>query len=139
MLAMALATGIPESVQWHQHRDGESWWVEVDSPVTADRRRLEVLLRHDGAVDVSFHSDLIERSPAEAHFPLEDGREAETFQAVAQLVAELVSEHRVLAFRRGWFRGGREFLRPSELTPANLRTLELVLSWRGTYDSRPAR
>jgi hypothetical protein len=134
ILERLLTAEIPESRSWTRGASAGGWWTEVPSPAAPGERRLEVELRQDGDVDVRFHYSAKSRGPAEAHYPVVDGHEAEVLRHVARFVADLLAERLVLAFRRGWFRGGREFIPPAELTPEHKRQLECVISWRGTYD-----
>ena len=138
LLEQSLAAAVPEWPLWQSATMGDWWHAEVESPAVPGRR-LEVVLREDGDVDVCVHWDPSARGPEEAHFPVEEGRAPDTYRAVATLVADLAAERLVVAFRRGWFRGGREFLRPSELTPERRRTLSWIVSWRGTHDWRARR
>jgi hypothetical protein len=140
LLDRALADEIPESHAWTREALAGSWRVVLPSTVAPSERRLEIELRPDGDVDVRFHYSRASRGPAEAHGPVDAGREAEVFREVARFVADLLAERVVLAFRRGWFRGGREFIPTTELTPERRRRLAQVVSWRGTHDwVAPAR
>ena len=134
LLERALDAEIPDSRTWAREAVAGSWCVALPSPVAPDVRRLEIELRPDGDVDVRFHHGLAGRGAAEAHCLVDDGREAEVFREVARFVADLLAERVALAFRGGWFRGGREFIPTTELTPERRRPLEHVVSWRGTYD-----
>ena len=136
LLESALAEALPASRAWTRNAGGGTWWVEVSSPTATDGRRLTVELRPDGDVDVRFYvgPSGIGRGPYEAQWPVPEDQEPEVMAAVARFVAALVDERLVLAHRRAWLGGGREFVEPGELTPARRRRLDWVASWRGTYD-----
>ncbi len=102
-------------------------------------------LRPEGDVDVRLEYDAPHpatgRGPAEAHFLIATegaAGDADALAAVARFVADLLAERFVLALRSGWFRGGREFLAPAELTPERRRGFDRVVSWRGAYDEPAA-
>jgi hypothetical protein len=138
----ALSAALPESRNWERgwtHRpDGASWWVETSSPAAPDGRKLGIYISAAGDVTVSFFVGPtgVGRGPYEGQLALPEGeeKEVEALEDTARFVAELVEERLVLAYRRGWVTGGREFIAPTALTPERRRSLEWVASWRGTYD-----
>ncbi len=147
--APALAALVPESRGGARDRGADGWCTgstAAPAPALAGARRLAVELRPDGDVDVRLHygapHPATGRGPAEAHFLVaSDGAagEADALAAAARFVADLLAERLVLALRRGWLRGGREFLAPAELTPERRRRVDRVVSWRGAYDWPAAR
>jgi hypothetical protein len=148
-LAHALAAAVPASRGWARDGapdDGCTWSTLAPSLAPRGARRLDVELRPDGDVDVRLYyaapHPATGRGPAEAHFLVDADGEAgaaDALAAVARFVADLLAERLVLGLRRGWFRGGREFLALGELTAARRRTFDRVVSWRGSYDWSAAR
>lgn len=138
LLENALARRIPGPVRWvrqtgdpRPYRDRE-YWYEIRSD-RHEAQRLVILLRSDGDVQVEYHVDK-PGSPFEALFMVEDGHGAVALEQVAEFVADLLEERAALGYIRGWFRGGRTFLKPDELSEPGTRRLRWVTSWRGTYD-----
>jgi hypothetical protein len=97
-------------------------------------RRLAVLVRNDGDVQVEFHVPDETGSPFEALFVVPPGEEPQVAQAVSEFVERLLSEELVLAIDGRFMRGGRLWLKSKELETA--KHPAFVLSWRGSFDER---
>jgi hypothetical protein len=138
LLDEVLARAIPESREWARGLSpsdiGEfQYWVEVRSPARPTVQRLNILLRHDGDIQVEYHIAEKSGSPFELLFVPEAGKEEEAIKQASRFVADLLAERLVLAYGKGAFRGGRRFLIPA-LAEANRRHLKWSTSWLGTYD-----
>ncbi|HUR93884.1 MAG TPA: hypothetical protein VMY76_04845 [Gemmatimonadales bacterium] len=141
LLEEALARRLPGQGQWQSVDRGQDTTEleearEYQYEIRSDRseaQRLVVLLRSDGAVQVEYHAEK-PGSPFEALFPVDDGKEAATVEQVAAFVADLLGEQLVLGYAKGFWTGGRQFLRPHEVDPPDGRRIRWVTSWRGTHD-----
>ena len=100
---------------------------------TEESKRLRVVVREDGDVDVEFHVRGRRGTPFEAHYVVPKGEEEEAAAEIAQFVDDLLAERLVYSSRTRLFRGTRRWLRPEEL-PRPTRPGSVV-SWRGTYDA----
>lgn len=140
LLKNAVARRVAGPDRW-QRRESEAdgsrpaeageYWYEIRS----DRRegqRPVILLRPDGHVQVEYHVAK-PGSPFEALFTLEEGHETAAAEAVAAFVADLLDEQLALGYAKGFWQGGRRFLKVDEVSPSGQR-LRWVTSWRGTYD-----
>ena len=139
LLDDALLRAIPESGAWArgeaQRVSGISqYWIEVRSPLRPSAQRLNILLRHEGEIQIEYHFTLKSGSPFEMLVPLAAGRELAGIEEAALLVADLLAERVVLAFAKGLFRGGRRFLNPCALTEDARSELSWITSWLGTFD-----
>ena len=134
LLEATLARMLPRDAVWERDRTGRLERVTVTALRPAGERVLAVELRPDADYQVAFWyaSDL--PGPAEALFPVTPENEAEVAAAVGDLVRGVLDERVVLAFRRGWLRGGREFLTVDQLAAMDRDRLSAVFSWRGTFD-----
>jgi len=138
LLDETLADVISESGEWTRGqspagRDASEYWVEVQSPVRPTVQHLRILLRHDGDIQVEYHVAGKSGSPFELLFLLEAGHEEEEVKRASQFVADVLAERLVLAYRRGIFKRGRQFLLPAQ-AEACRRHLKWSTSWLGTYD-----
>jgi len=138
LLDEVLARAIPESREWARGLSpsdiGEfQYWVEVRSAARPTVQHLNILLRHDGDIQVEYHDANKSGSPFELLFILEAGHEEEAIKQVSLFVADVLAERLVLVYSKGVFRGGRRFLIPA-LAEANRRHLKWSTSWLGTYD-----
>jgi hypothetical protein len=142
LLDEALARAVPESRAWARRAWPETeaipteYSIDVPSPLRAEAQHLTILLRHDGDIQVEYHIAGERGSPFEALFIIDD-QATDAIDEVARFVAELLSEKAILAYAKGFWRGGRRFLAPSVLTESARRELLWTTSWRGTYDWRP--
>ena len=138
----ALARSVPESNGWTRERSpatprfrGESEYrIEIRSPLGPAVRRLNILLRHDGDIQVEYHVVDKRGSPFETHIVLPEGQEAAAIEDVSLFVADLLAERLVLAYAKSLFRGGRRFVKPGSLTDSDRRSLSWITSWLGTFD-----
>jgi hypothetical protein len=135
LLERTLADVLPESREWVRHVDQGIWRVEIVSPTQIDGRKLIVELR-GAELAIGFYVGPVGvgSAPYELNADISEGREAETIHDIAEFVADLLNERLVLVVRRGFWRGGREFLESSKLTPSRRRGLKWIASWCGTYD-----
>jgi hypothetical protein len=138
LLDEVLARAIPESREWARGLSpsdiGEfQYWVEVRSPARPTAQHLNILLRHDGDIQVEYYIAEKSGSPFELLFVPEAGKEEEAIKQASRFVADLLAERLVLVYSKGVFGGGRRFLIPA-LVEANRRHLKWSTSWLGTYD-----
>jgi hypothetical protein len=137
----SLVRALPESHGWARGRwtagtDGFGYWIEVESRARPIVRRLRIVLRHDGDIQVEFHIDGKPGSPFECLFVLQAGDEEQAIEDVSRFVGHLIAERLVLGYARGMFRGGRRFLAP-ERAESDRRHLKWTTSWLGTHDWQP--
>ena len=138
LLDQALARAIPDSRGWTRRQTPADshefeYWVEVRSPTRPTVQRLRILLRHDGDIQVEYHVADKSGSPFELLLILEAGHDEETIKGASLFVADILAERLVLAYRKGLFKAGRQFLLPA-LAQASRRHLKWTTSWLGTYD-----
>ena len=141
LLDEALALAMPESRGWARGRqmantDNSEHWIVVRSPARPVARRLRIVLRHDGDIQVEFHIEGKPGSPFEALFVLQAGHEEEAIEHASRFVADIVTERLVLAYAKGVLKGGRRFLAPG-LAESDRRHLKWSSSWLGTNDWEP--
>lgn len=132
-----MVDAIPVSQAWKRHSAHGEWWIEAASEnQPPDGRKLEIAVRRDGDVEVRIYVGPlgVGQAPYEAYFPVPAGEEPQVMAEVVRFVADWLAERIVLIYRRGWFRGGRDFVPPSDLTPDRRRGLKWSASWGGTYD-----
>lgn len=96
------------------------------------RKRLSVVVRPDGDVQVEFHVRGRRGSPFEALFTVTEGSEEAAGDEICTFVGKILDEQTVLAVDGRLFRGGQRWLAPDEL--ATLGNLEFAASWRGSFD-----
>ena len=143
LLDEALALAVPESRAWARRAWPENeafpteYSIDVPSPLRPEAQHLTILLRHDGDIQVEYQIAGERGSPFEALFVINDDQAADAIDEVARFVADLLSEKGILAYAKGFWRGGRRFLAPSILTDSARPELLWTTSWRGTYDWRP--
>src|SRR5690242_13554434 len=94
-----IGTWTRNSEEFGNHR--QVWW-ETFTRVDVEERRLVVLLRPDGDLQVEFHLPSKAGTPFEILFPLEPEHEATVVREVRNFVAELLNEHLVLVYDRRW-------------------------------------
>ena len=136
----ALAQALPESRAWKRDWSRYGWSIETSSTTAPDGRNLAVAIDgHELTVYFYVGPTGVGRGPYEANDTVPDEGKAEVLEEWARFVADLVEERLVLVYRRGWLKGGRDFIEPTELTPELRQRLEWVASWRGTYDWRIPR
>jgi hypothetical protein len=138
LLNEALAGTIPESCEWTcgqaRASSGEfEYWIEIRSPTRPAVQHLTILLRHDGDIQVEYHVADKSGSPFELLLILEAGHDEETIKGASLFVADILAERLVLAYRKGLFKAGRQFLLPAQ-AQASRRHLKWTTSWLGTYD-----
>ncbi len=97
------------------------------------RLALEVVIRHDGDVDVVFRVPGHSPELHERHFLVATGGELDALEEVAQVAGDFNAERMVLGRSRGLF-GGTVFVPAAEATPERLRKLAWAVSWHGSYD-----
>lgn len=97
-------------------------------------KRIAVVLRPDGDVQVEFHINGQSGSPFEALFVVPEGLEESVADEVCEFVADLLDERIVLAVDRRLLRGGNRWLSPEEL--GSVKDLAFSASWRGSFDRR---
>ncbi len=116
-------------------RPGESTKLfRVSSPVRPQDQWLVVQLRHDGDIQVEYHIANEPGSPFESLFILPAGEEKDAIEEVSHFVAGLLTERIVLAMRKGFLRGGRDFIASNSLAELDRRSFSGVTSWLGTFD-----
>jgi hypothetical protein len=139
----ALARRIPESKGWKREnfpvtsdsRRQSEYSIEIQSPLKPAVQRLNVLLRHDGDIQVEYHIANKRGSPFELLVGLPEGEEAPAIEEVSLFVADLLAERLVLAYAKGLFSGGRRFIKPgSLLMESDRRGFSWITSWLGTFD-----
>jgi len=99
-------------------------------------RRLRIVLRDDGDIQVEFHIDGKPGSPFENLFLLQAGHEEQAIEGMSRFVADLIAERLVLTYPKGVLRGGRRFLAPDR-AESDRRHLKWSISWLGTHDWQP--
>jgi hypothetical protein len=139
LLDDALLRAIPESGAWVRVRtsarsDEPQYWIEVRSPLRPSTQHLNILLRHDGEIQIEYHFTVKSGSPFEMLIPLVAGRELAGIEEATLFVADLLAERLVLVHTKGVFRGGRRFLNPCSLTESARRDLSWITSWLGNFD-----
>src|SRR5579871_5566761 len=139
LLDDALLRAIPESGAWArgeaQRVSGISqYWIEVRSPLRPSTQHLNILLRHDGEIQIEYHFTVKSGSPFEMLIRLAPGKELAGIEEAAHFVADLLAERVVLAYTKGLFRAGRRFLNPCALTESTRRDLSWITSWQGNFD-----
>jgi hypothetical protein len=109
--------------------------IEISNPAAKPGRLITLHVRGDSDLDVAFHVGDKAGGPFEQVFSgsVENAREVQ-IEAV-RLVADLVTERRVLGMQKGFFKGGRRFIAASELSVAMRKRLSWVVSWGGSFDS----
>ena len=138
----ALARRVPESSGWTREsfpvtsdsRGESEYRIEVRSPLKPSVQRLNILLRHDGDIQVEYHITDKHGSPFEMLIVLPEGQEDAAIEEASLFVADLLAEHLVLAHAKGLFRGGRRFIKPGSLTESDRRSFSWITSWLGTFD-----
>jgi hypothetical protein len=95
---------------------------------------LNILLQHDGDIQVEYHITDKRGSPFEMFIVLAEGQEAAAIEAASLFVADLLAERLVLADAKSLFRGRRRFLKPGSLTESDRRSYSWITSWLGTFD-----
>lgn len=138
----ALAREAPDSNRWARGNSpatsdfrGQSlYWIEVRSPLRPAVQRLNILLRHDGDIQVEYHIGGKRGSPFEMLFVLEEGQESAGIEGVARFVADVLAERLALAYSQSLFKGGRRFFKPGSLTESHRHSLSWITSWLGTFD-----
>jgi hypothetical protein len=108
--------------------------IEVRSPLRPALQRLDIVLRHDGDIQVEYHIADKRGSPFEMLIVLAEGQEAVAIEEASLFVADILAERLVLANAKGIFRGGRRFLKPGSLTESDRRGFNWITSWLGTFD-----
>jgi hypothetical protein len=142
LLDDALARSVPGSHKWQRRLSPASsaplrqstYWIEIPSPARPEAQRLIVQLRHDGDIQVEYHVANKRGGPFEMVFGLTEGQEGDAIESVAQFVAAVLAERLVLAYAKGFFRGGRRFATPDSLTESERRSFSWITSWLGTFD-----
>jgi hypothetical protein len=113
--------------------------IVIVPPSRGSDRVLEVRIRGAADLEVAFIVPTKPGSPFEQVFAGPAGEADAVVHEVVAFVCDLISERMVLAWDRRPLRGGRRFLEASDLTPAALRDLAWVVSWRGIRDwNKPA-
>jgi hypothetical protein len=131
----SLADGTRESSPATSGSRGESEYrIEVRSPLKPAVQRLNIVLRHDGDIQIEYHIADKRGGPFEMLILLAEGQEAAAIEEASLFVADLLAERIVLAYAKGLFRGGRRFLKPGSLTESDRRSFSWITSWLGTFD-----
>lgn len=110
------------------------YWIEVRSPLRPAAQRLNILLRHDGDIQVEYHIRGKRGSPFEMLFVIAEGQEAVGIEGMARFVADVLSERLLLAYAQSLFKGGRRFFKPDSLAEFDRRSFSWITSWLGTFD-----
>lgn len=108
--------------------DGRVWFV-VPNPNESPIEKLDVSMAADGDVEVALHVPGRRGSPFEQLFVWSS--DPEYLPCVVEFVADLVEDRCVLAYRSGWFRGGREFVRRERLGDGEDAGFEWIATWSG--------
>lgn len=103
----------------------------VDERV-AGAKRIRVVLRPDGDVQVEFHLPGRAGSPFEQLFVLPPDEKESAVDDICEFVDGLLNEKIVLAVDGHLVRGGRWWVGPDEL--GRFKKLRFSASWQGTYD-----
>lgn len=109
--------------------DGRVGFV-VPNPNESPIEKLDVSMAADGDVVVALHVPGRRESPFEQLFVCSS--DPEYLPCVAHFVADLLEDRRILAYRSGWFRGGREFARREQLGDGENARFEWIATWSGT-------
>ena len=96
-------------------------------------KRIAVVIRPDGDIQVEFHIDGRSGSPFEALFAVPEGSEESAAGEVCGFVTALLNERIVLAVDGRPFRGGNRWISPNDL--GGIRNLAFSASWGGSFDS----
>lgn len=108
--------------------DGRVRFV-VPNPNESPIEKLEVSMGDGGDVEVALHVPGRRGSPFEQLFVWSS--DPEYLPYVVGFVADLLEDRRVLAYRSGWFRGGREFERRERLGGGEDARFEWIATWSG--------
>lgn len=111
----------------------EEIWFEIPSEHRPAEQKLVVRPRGAGDIQIEYHDAQKQDSPFEILL-LGIATPRECAERAAQVVADLTAERLVLAYKKGVLSGGRQFLRPGDLTERVRRRFDWVASWRGFYD-----
>jgi hypothetical protein len=95
---------------------------------------LNILLRHDGDIQIEYHISDKRGSPFEMLIVLAEGQEPAAIEEASLFVADLLAERLVLADAKGLLGGGRRFLKPDTVTKSDRRSYSWITSWLGTFD-----
>jgi hypothetical protein len=128
-LAAALADRVPDALPVRRGRTLE--WL---SPVRAETDRLALVLRDGGDLQLEYHVQGKRGTPFEVLWDGDPASDESILEEAVSLVADLLSERRVLAMHPGLFRGGRDFPTAAEVTGPSGDRFRWIVSWRGTYD-----
>jgi hypothetical protein len=99
---------------------------------TVPSRRLCLVVREDGDVDVQLHVANQPGSPFEAHFAIPDGDERDASVSIGRFIADILQE-RILYGLGSRFRSGTHGWLRRDNVPTHVRPGTLV-SWHGTVD-----
>ena len=99
---------------------------------TAGPKRLAVVVRPDGDVQVEFHVGGRPGSPFEALFVIPAGAEENAVREIADFVTSLVDETIVLVYDDHPVRGGRRWVPAAELD--RTKGVAFASSWHGSFD-----
>jgi hypothetical protein len=139
-LAKAIETSLPKGPSWHREdydrpdSSGQETSFVADSFALTPPRKLEINLRPDGDVDIRFHLVGVPGSPFEAHFIVHDQDVSDAQDALISFVEDIISERRLFARRKGFIRGGNEFITPDDLAQQPANEFKLLASWMGAFD-----
>jgi hypothetical protein len=141
LLDEALARRIPESRDWVRGQQtfgnpkpGTDFWVEFPPINQKEKQHIVILLRRDGAVQIEWHVTGKRGSPFELFMPCDHDDIAQIIDAASEFIADVLREDVVLAYRNGFWRGGRRFLKIEEIAEArNAADYEWMVSWNGTH------
>jgi len=108
--------------------------VALADPSGDSDRLIEVRIRDHSDLEVAFFVPTKPGSPFEQVFSGPTSEADLVLREALSFVGDLIAERVVLAWDSRPLRGGRRFLKPSDLSPHVLRQLAWVVSWRGTHD-----
>jgi hypothetical protein len=99
---------------------------------TAGPKRLAVVVRPDGDVQVEFHVPGRPGSPFEALFTIPTGAEENAAREISDFVMNLVDEKIVLVYDDHLLRGGRGWVPSAEID--RTKDVAFAASWHGSFD-----
>lgn len=101
----------------------------IPHPTGSPIEKLVVRANNDGDIDVEVHVPGRSGSPFVQHYP--GSEDPDLLPAVARFVSDSLHGRTVLAMRKGWMRGGREFLDRAELRRRGPVRYAWTVSWPG--------
>jgi hypothetical protein len=108
--------------------------ISIVSPSSVTGRSIEVQVDRPADITVAFLIPGTRGGPFEAVFTGSPHESNAVVHEVVRLVGDLVAERSVVAYDSRWLRGGRRFLKASDLSSPSRPKVRWVRSWSGSHD-----